>query len=206
MVAPKACTQASSTNPYIIVLTMLPVDISAIRRGDRSASRIVVIALLSCGTTSLWSFGRYQISAPTIERITTTITTTCTIVDAGTSVVWIDVGDSTSETPKRLKPAMSLARAANTAPAATAAATPTPCFWRKRTPDTWPPTPGATRLENDVESCCSLVRQNGSGLGTVPMSTTAVAMFVANDTSRAIASHQGSADLMVFQKSPGSPI
>ena len=62
---------------------------------------------------------------------------------------------------------------ASTAPDATADARSQPCFWRKRICAAIPPTAGTARFENDIDSWSSLVRHNGSGMGTVPMSETA---------------------------------
>ena len=68
-----------------------------------------------------------------------------------------------------------------------------------------PPTAGTARFENDMESCSSLVRHSGSGIGTVPMSATAVAMLVENEMSSATINQPTSALVMVSQNCSGSP-
>ena len=52
-----------------------------------------------------------------------------------------------------------------------------------------PPTAGTARFANDIESWSSAVRISGRVIGTHPMSETAVAKLVRNETVSAIASH-----------------
>ena len=124
----------------------------------------------------------------------------------GISPVWIDVGESTTAIAKSTRYVERFAAVESTTPAATADARSTPCFWRKRTCDAIPPTAGTARFENDIESCSSLVRHNGIGCGTVPISATADGMLVASDSTRARSNHHQLAAEMVRQNSPGSPI
>ena len=82
-------------------------------------------------------------------------------------------------------------------PDATADARSTPCFWRNRICAAMPPTAGTARFENDIDSCSSAVRTSGSGIGTVPISATAVAKLVRNEMNVATTSRNQSAFLIV---------
>ena len=64
---------------------------------------------------------------------------------------------------------------------------------------------GTASLENDIDSCSSDVRHSGSGIGTVPMRATAVAMLVAIEMTIATTSHQMLALVNVSHSCCGLP-
>ena len=56
-----------------------------------------------------------------------------------------------------------------------------------------PPTAGIARFEKPIATWSSVVGQSGSLIGTVPMSATADAMFVAIERTKAARTHAQSA-------------